>query len=170
MNLETQEANVVVLSRVPEEKRESLISLNPIDPLAHEQSLITEDELAESTETFPANLQQHQQAWNEALGLQQNEMEQDGDEDEDEDDNGNGIDADTDADADADQENEENKELERTGEPFEVLDVLFFHLHTRSIIYRFPFCSIRRMTLPDATTLLASYLCGCVFGLVEIQA
>ena len=88
---------LVVLAASTEEARQSLVSLNPVDPLAHEQSLITDEELAgaddddamsdhdpahpsdddNSSAPQPAPREKrrhqpgeagHQRAWDEALG------------------------------------------------------------------------------------------------------
>ena len=92
---EDGEAGGVVLAQSTEELRESLVSLNPIDPLAHEQSIITDEEMAaadaaddddpaadlpysdDDDTVAPPKLPHkhvpgqanHQKAWDDALGL-----------------------------------------------------------------------------------------------------
>ena len=76
-------AAVVILAESTAESRDSLVSLNPIDPASLEQSLITDEELAESGANAAADDDpdippprkrhvpgeaDHQQAWDEALG------------------------------------------------------------------------------------------------------
>ena len=92
---EENEAGEVVLARSTDELRESLVSLNPVDPLAHEQSIITDEEMAagdgedddgevadlpysddDDDTPAPSNPSKHipgqtnhQKAWDDALGL-----------------------------------------------------------------------------------------------------
>ena len=92
---EENKGGEVVLAQSTVELRESLVSLNPIDPLAHEQSIITDEEMAaadaeddddaadlpysddDDDTTSPATnppkhvpgQASHQKAWDDALGL-----------------------------------------------------------------------------------------------------
>ena len=95
---EENEAGEVVLAQSTAELRESLVSLNSIDPLAHEQSIITDEEMAAddgeeddddtadlpysddddtaATTNAPTHIPgqtNHQKAWDDALGLSADE-------------------------------------------------------------------------------------------------